>query len=43
MPLKREFDFQFRIKAVKTGVPGVAYIRLDQTRDWPENLEVKLP
>lgn len=31
------------MEQVKTGVPGVAYIRLDQTRDWPENLEVKLP
>lgn len=28
---------------VKTGVPGVAYIRLDDSREWPEHLEVKLP
>lgn len=28
---------------VKTGVPGVAYIRLDPTADWPEDLVVRLP
>jgi HlyD family secretion protein len=28
---------------VKTGVPGVAYIRLSQKAQWPENLAVALP
>ena len=31
------------IEKVKTGVPGVAYVRLDQTLDWPDWLQVKLP
>lgn len=28
---------------VKTGLPGMAYVRLDQTRDWPSGLQVRLP
>ncbi len=28
---------------VKTGVRGLAYLRLPQAADWPENLHVKLP
>lgn len=31
------------IEAVKTGVPGEAFILTDQTKDWPEALHVKLP
>lgn len=31
------------IEAVKTGVPGEAYILLDPAQSWPEALEVKLP
>lgn len=31
------------LKSVKTGVPGSAYVLLDQQQDWPENLAVKLP
>src|SRR5699024_1036955 len=31
------------IEYVKTGVPGVAYIRLDPESDWPTHLEVQLP
>ena len=31
------------IEKVKTGVPGVAYVRLDQTAEWPEYLHVRLP
>jgi HlyD family secretion protein len=27
---------------VKTGLPGVAYVRLDPSADWPEHLRVKL-
>src|SRR5690606_34572951 len=29
------------MEQVKTGVPGVAYIRLDANREWPEHLQVK--
>ncbi|EGB15427.1 secretion protein HlyD family protein [Pseudodesulfovibrio mercurii] len=28
---------------VKTGLPGVAYVRLDQTKAWPDRLAVHLP
>ncbi|KAA6183504.1 HlyD family efflux transporter periplasmic adaptor subunit [Thiohalocapsa marina] len=28
---------------VKTGLPGMAYVRLDAARPWPPELEVKLP
>ena len=28
---------------VKTGVPGVAYLRLSQDAQWPTHLDVKLP
>ena len=28
---------------VKTGLPGVAYVRLDPRADWPEHLRVTLP
>ncbi len=28
---------------VKTGVPGVAYVRLDESQSWPENLKITLP
>jgi HlyD family secretion protein len=28
---------------VKTGVPGVIYVRLDQQAEWPERLRVNLP
>lgn len=31
------------IEYVKTGLPGVAYVRLDQTAPWPERLAVKMP
>ena len=27
----------------KAGVPGMGYVRLDETVDWPEWLQVKLP
>ena len=32
-----------RIERVKTGLPGVAFVRLDQNTEWPEDLQVKLP
>jgi HlyD family secretion protein len=28
---------------VKTGLPGVAYVRLAADRPWPESLQVRLP
>lgn len=31
------------IRSVKTGLPGMAYVRLDEQQEWPASLEVKLP
>jgi HlyD family secretion protein len=31
------------LKLVKTGLPGVAWIKLDAQANWPANLEIKLP
>lgn len=31
------------ITRVKTGLPGVAYVRLDPNAPWPDRLQVKLP
>ena len=31
------------IRSVKTGLPGIAYVRLDETAAWPQRLEVRLP
>lgn len=31
------------LKLVKTGLPGVAWLKLDATAPWPANLEIKLP
>lgn len=31
---------QEHITSVKTGVPGVAYVRLDPQKEWPANLQV---
>jgi HlyD family secretion protein len=31
------------IRDVKTGVPGVAYVRLDPRMEWPARLQVRLP
>ena len=31
------------IRMVKTGLPGVAYVRLDPNAKWPDHLAVKLP
>lgn len=28
---------------VKTGLPGMAYVRLDEQAAWPARLEVKMP
>lgn len=31
------------ITRVKTGLPGVAWVRLDATKPWPARLQIKLP
>lgn len=31
------------IRQVKTGLPGMAYVRLDPQLEWPDSLRVKLP
>ena len=31
------------VKEVKTGLPGVAYVRLDPQAPWPDSLKVRLP
>ena len=31
------------ITKVKTGLPGMAYVRLDAAKAWPDHLQVKLP
>jgi HlyD family secretion protein len=31
------------LQLVKTGLPGVAWLKLDPTVQWPANLGVKVP
>ncbi|WP_435017990.1 HlyD family secretion protein [Tundrisphaera sp. TA3] len=31
------------IRRVKTGLPGMAYVRLDPKAEWPEHLKVRIP
>jgi HlyD family secretion protein len=31
------------ITRVKTGLPGIAYVRLDESVEWPARLQVNLP
>jgi len=31
------------VRDVKTGLPGMAYVRLDPKAEWPANLQVKFP
>lgn len=31
------------IQKVKTGLPGIAYVRLDPRAEWPVNLKVRIP
>lgn len=40
--LDREL-LQKYIEHVKTGLPGVAWLRLDSTQPWPDNLQIKVP
>ena len=32
-----------RIERVKTGLPGVAFVQLEQNAEWPDELQVKIP
>jgi HlyD family secretion protein len=34
---------QKNIDRVKTGLPGVAYVRVDGNTPWPARLQVRLP
>ncbi|RAR65223.1 HlyD family secretion protein [Paraburkholderia unamae] len=34
---------QQHLKYVKTGLPGVAWVKLDADADWPANLQVRVP
>ena len=34
---------QKHLQQVKTGVPGMAYLRLDPEAEWPEHLTIKVP
>lgn len=34
---------QKNLKLVKTGLPGVAWLKLDAKAEWPENLAIKVP
>lgn len=34
---------QKNLKLVKTGLPGVAWLKIDQKAEWPANLAVKVP
>ena len=34
---------QKNLKMVKTGLPGVAWLKLDAAAKWPANLEIKVP
>ncbi|MFZ3181568.1 MAG: glycoside hydrolase family 43, partial [Methylocystis silviterrae] len=31
------------LRQVKTGLPGMAYVRLDPEAEWPPDLQVRLP
>jgi HlyD family secretion protein len=34
---------QQHLKQVKTGLPGVAWLKLDSNAQWPDDLEIRLP
>ena len=40
--IRREL-LQKNLKLVKTGLPGVAWLKLDPQAKWPANLEIKVP
>jgi HlyD family secretion protein len=31
------------LKVVKTGLPGMAWLKLDPAAEWPQELEIKVP
>jgi HlyD family secretion protein len=31
------------LRMVKTGMPGIAYVRVDPHAEWPAKLQVRLP
>ncbi len=31
------------LNQVKTGLPGVAWVKLDAKAEWPQNLSVRVP
>lgn len=33
---------QKHLEQVKTGVPGMAYLKLDAAAEWPESLHVRI-
>jgi len=44
--LKAQIDRTLLVKylrQVKTGLPGMAYVRMDASQEWPPGLQVKLP
>ncbi len=44
--VKAQFSREFlhkQVKLVKTGLPGVAWLKLDAQAVWPANLEIKVP
>ena len=34
---------QQHLEYVKTGLPGMAWVRVDESRAWPDDLVVRLP
>ena len=34
---------QQHIRSVKTGLPGMAYVRLDEKAPWPDWLQIRMP
>lgn len=44
--IKAQIDpqlLQKHLRQVKTGLPGVAWVKLDAETPWPENLQTRLP
>jgi HlyD family secretion protein len=31
------------IKLVKTGLPGIAWLKIDKNAVWPDDLKIKVP
>jgi HlyD family secretion protein len=44
--VRARLDSEFlkqHLEQVKTGVPGMAYVKIDPVAEWPVKLAVKLP